>query len=172
LSPDKRLSTLGCFLVCGILWNRTTRFLQQRFYRPLITPVTEASQLNLFYSTLTGNRLYFLPYRTRTYDLPAPAGCSTNCNLRLNKFVPPDRIELSPFACKTNTLPLRQRGRCSSFRAVQQGYSYALLRTLLCFLSRTPGWPRTSYPSVKSGVPVHMSFEGKNLILRLQYVAL
>ena len=28
----------------GILWNRTTRFLQQRFYRPLITPVTEASQ--------------------------------------------------------------------------------------------------------------------------------
>jgi hypothetical protein len=25
-------------------------------------------------------------------------------------FVPPDRIELSPFACKTNTLPLRQGG--------------------------------------------------------------
>ena len=27
-------------------------------------------------------------------------------------FVPRNRIELSPFACKTNTLPLRQRGWC------------------------------------------------------------
>tara|TARA_R110000803_G_scaffold56702_2_gene114077 strand:- start:48 stop:404 length:357 start_codon:yes stop_codon:yes gene_type:complete len=38
--------------------------------------------------------------------------------LATQDFVPPDRIELSPFACKTNTLPLRQGGKCSSFRAV------------------------------------------------------
>ena len=30
-------------------------------------------------------------------------------------FVPPDRIELSPFACKTNTLPLRQGGKFCVF---------------------------------------------------------
>lgn len=53
-------------------------------------------------------------------------------------FVPCSGIEPLPFPCKRNTLPLRQQGN-------------------LC----TPGWPRTIYPSVKSGVPVHMSFEGK-----------
>jgi len=31
--------------------------------------------------------------------------------LTTQDFVPPDRIELSPFACKTNTLPLRQGGK-------------------------------------------------------------
>ena len=30
-------------------------------------------------------------------------------------FVPPARIELAPFACKTNTLPLRQGGKYTSF---------------------------------------------------------
>ncbi len=31
--------------------------------------------------------------------------------LTTQNFVPCDRIELSPFACKTNTLPLRQQGK-------------------------------------------------------------
>jgi hypothetical protein len=46
-----------------------------------------------------------LPIRTRfTVSLPYPN------DFQFPIFVPRDRIELSPFACKTNTLPLRQRG--------------------------------------------------------------
>ena len=33
----------------------------------------------------------------------------------------------------------------------------------------TPGWPRTTYPSVKSGVPVQMSFGGKSNSMQRLY---
>lgn len=72
LSPDKRLSTLGCFLVCGQQWTRTT---------PLRTDFTDR-----------------LPYPN---DFCHP-------------FVPRDGYAPPPFACKTNTLLLRQRGMTAS----------------------------------------------------------
>ena len=41
--------------------------------------------------------------------------------LATQDFVPRDRIELSPFACKTNTLPLRQQGKSNSTLRVLRG---------------------------------------------------
>ena len=107
---------------CGI----EPHLLTERFYRPLITPVTEASQFD--HSTgiepasppSTGS-VVTIPLRTKLQqafigklithnrlliDLKILAGIL----LATQNFVPRSRIELLPFPCKRNTLPLRQRG--------------------------------------------------------------
>ena len=61
----------------GTLWNRTTRFLGQRFYRPLITPVTEASQF--LYLVVESNYCHFHVKEIRSH-YANEAGATPNHN--------------------------------------------------------------------------------------------
>ena len=77
--------------------------------RPLTCILVVGERTTLLYYSVGPGGLEPLPIKDEIYSLAAVSE-----RLSVPNFVPRDRIELSPFACKTNTLPLRQQGLVGS----------------------------------------------------------